>query len=445
MNENELNTGSFTFARALEYQKDNENYKNPYDSYCKPLKWYLDLYCKYSNNEPNSISELEHKMNKSQGVLTKRLNPSSKQHSRLNADEIEEICSNLKTPLSVILYLYEHQSIIQENGDLKNSFDDIIFLLTDGLGKTIENARIFRGFSENGASKYAFLEASTDNNALERWEGRWYFYFPSSDSKIVGPRKKKIRSSAADPTAVDEDLRELFALYSDDHIFCGTLDIYEREGKFAAKLQYLTNPRRPVIARMDGSVSISQHNRTIFITPTTNNDEIVFIIVHATNDDPEAEYAAASVLTLSKNREIKRRRPCSMRMILSRKPIATESRIYKKICAELMMNDDIIRIDEYGYSELKKNKDNYQSPALDKFLEIYPEIDALENDNRIKVSKCAFIRENLIGSLNDIEDMGESEILYLEALLRFHSLAPWYSKIKAEKSEELELMDKEWP
>ena len=445
MNDNGTNVGTFEYARVFDYQIHSDKYTKPYDCYCKPLKWYIDLYCKCSNKKPDTIGELEKSLQMSQGILSKRLNPRSKQHSTFRPEEIDQICCILETPLSVILYLYEHQSIMEENVNLKRNFDDIIFLLTGGIEKIIENAGIFRGFSQDEASKYTQNEtsvASADNSALKRWEGKWYFYFPSSDSGIIKERKKKIGSSAVTSEVVEKDLKELFDLYSDDHIFCGTLYIRGKDNKYTAKLQYLTNPRRPVIARLDGNITFSQHNRAIFITPNAQKDnEIIYIIVHTTNDDPEAEFAAASILTISKNRVIKRRRPCSMRMILSRNPIATDSRLYKILCSELMMNDDVIRIDENGYSELKKYRDEYQSVALNKFLEIYPDIDALENDNRIDVSKCAYIKENLIGSINGIKEMGEDEILYLEALLRIHSTAQWYSKIKAEKSEKLEYME----
>ena len=51
-------------------------------------------------------------------------------------------------------------------------------------------------------------------------------------------------------------------------------------------------------------------------------------------------------------------------MILSRKPIKFDSKAYKVMISNLMMNEAVISIDDYGYSQLKEKQKEYDSPAL---------------------------------------------------------------------------------
>ena len=130
-------------------------------------------------------------------------------------------------------------------------------------------------------------------------------------------------------------------------------------------------------------------------------------------------------------------RPCSLRMILSRERIELNSLEYTVVEANLMMNDSVIRIDDHGYEELKKYQKDYRSKALDSFLQIYPSIDSMNGESYyINVHSCAYIDETLIKSLKT-EGITPEDRMYLETLLRLHSIAPWYSKTKTSKINEL--------
>ena len=82
-------------------------------------------------------------------------------------------------------------------------------------------------------------------------------------------------------------------------------------------------------------------------------------------------------------------------------------------------------------ANLKKQKE-YDSSALDYILDKYPTIDSLPRiPKRLTVRDCAYINEKFLVSFED--SFEEIDILYLEALLRRHSTALWYSKTKATK------------
>ena len=118
-------------------------------------------------------------------------------------------------------------------------------------------------------------------------------------------------------------------------------------------------------------------------------------------------------------------------MIFSRRPIEFDSEAYKVMISNLMMNEAVISIDDYGYDQLKEKQKEYDSPALDCFLEKYPTIDSFPTKKYTTVRDCVYINEMF---LNNFEDsFNEIDILYLEALLRWHSTALWYSKIKSSK------------
>lgn len=140
----------------------------------------------------------------------------------------------------------------------------------------------------------------------------------------------------------------------------------------------------------------------------------------------------ASVLTLSRHQDEEKHRPCSLRMVLSRNPIDFDSKAYTVMISNLMMNEAVISIDDYGYSQLKEKQKKYDSPALDYFLEKYPTISSLPRiTKRLTVQDCAYINEKFLDSFDNTFE--EIDILYLEALLRCHSTALWYSKTKASK------------
>ena len=70
-----------------------------------------------------------------------------------------------------------------------------------------------------------------------------------------------------------------------------------------------------------------------------------------------------------------------------------------------MMNEAVISIDDYGYSQLKEKQKEYDSPALDVFLEKYPTIDSLPRTKRyLTVRNCAYINEKFLDNFDDSSD-----------------------------------------
>ena len=202
--------------------------------------------------------------------------------------------------------------------------------------------------------------------------------------------------------------------------------------QYEVTLQYLSDPDQKKIVCYEGSIQLTSKEQPVFLTLTNPKDhDMMYIIIDTLHMEPHSPYTMASVLTLSRT---KHRHPCSMRMIMSRNAIPIDTKPYHIMRSNLMMNDRYIRIDKYGYNEIVKHREQYNSPALDYFLSLYPNIEAIENSNYIEVNKCAYISENTILSLKNL-DMEEK--YYLKALLRFHSIAPWYSKANGMKTEEM--------
>lgn len=308
-----------------------------------------------------------------------------------------------------------------------------------GLKRLLDNIEILEALefsaslrsSDNTTSKVTQSLADYSENAPLC--GKWYFYFPSSDSSIVEQRKKRIiKDENVEYDSLEEN--ELLRLYSDDHIYSGIIifafDL--NSNQYAIQLKYLSNPDSNNILQYDGVATLSMNGNALFATLTNQKDrDTIYLIIDNLYLKTDVKYIMASVLTLSKNKDEFHRRPCSLRMIMSRSILEPKSPAYDIMISNLMMNDSVIRIDDNGYGELLKLQSHYSCSALDRFLEMYPDINTMEEtSNYITVHKCAYISESLLKNLKD-ED--QAELLYLEAILRLHSTAPWYSKAKAVK------------
>lgn len=410
------------------------------DAFCDPLRWYIHLHCRYSNRKPQNQADLEKELNYSNGVLSKKLHPETKQHRVLYRDDIERICSKLDMPFSSILFLYERRNTIMNHVNLKSDFDSFVTLFSSGFTELVKNKASIEKSPYQEVSKTSNKSNSPVNAYLKRWLGKWYFYIPSSDSSIIKNRKKRLLKHEGCDLEDKADFKELFDLYSNDHIYCGTLEITDSDDhRCRVKLQYLTNPTNIVVAQFDGTATLSPNGKTIFIEPSKYIDnEIFYVIADTIDTEQNFSFTLASVLTLAKNRIVTKRRPSCLRMALCRNIIPFNSRIYHIMTSNLMMNDNIIRIDEYGYYLLKKNQKEYNSPGLDAFLEQYPEIDSFIGDG-LSINKCAYIDEKRLKILNNIDP---DEAIYVEAILRLHSIAPWFSKVKVEKSNDvLDILD----
>lgn len=414
------------YADMLSYQIKDPRSKFDYDSYCAPLYWFIKLYCKSTSL---TMKKIEEKLHYSSGVLTKKLRTDNKQHHALTAADLENICSVLNTPLSSILFLYGRRDIIEKSNC---SFDKLTNLISNEFEKVLDLSCSSQDLGHKKLSNSSTLSSDRDDSILDSWRGKWFFYFPSSDSTIVDKREKNLTKSACNAPD-DSELKELYDLYSEDHIFSGTLHIDKKDHQHMIHLKYLTNPESQTILQYEGTAIISPNEHAIFTTLINEKyGDIMYLIIDTLSVEKNSSYIMASVLSLSRNRSEFHQRPCSLRMILSRNAIHPSSRTYKVMTANLMMNDSIIRIDDNGYEELKKHQEHYASPALDIFLTKYPDINMIKNESiNINVHKCAYIDEAILRNINGVS---KKDTLYLEALLRLHSIAPWYSKVKAAKT-----------
>jgi transcriptional regulator with XRE-family HTH domain len=433
-NKIEKDISSKSFTQIFSYQLDEVNKDARYNTYLVPLRWFVKLYTRRTHKM--TMTDIAMQMDTDLATFSKMLRHGvARDNRRITAEHINRICEIIDIPLSSILFLYEYREYVEKkirNDDfvkltnlLRGNFDEILFPST-----------FYDINSEKKMSKTANMNSSTrfvvsKSSILEPIKGKWYFYFPSSDSVIKDQRKKIFKK---DPNHIPEnsELAELFDLYLPDHIYCGTVNIESKDGKYYAVLKYMTNPFKHKILCYKGSISSPVDNTSIFCSLTNQrNGDIMYMIMSKPSAEMRLQYLMASVLTLSHNQDEEKRRPCSLRMVLSRKPIEFDSKAYKVMISNLMMNEAVISIDDYGYSQLKKMQKEYNSPALNYFLEKYPTIDSLPITKRLTVRDCAYINEKFLDSFDD--SFEETDILYLESLLRCHSTALWYSKTKSTK------------
>lgn len=426
------------FTEIFSYQLDEVNKDAKYDSYLVPLHWFVKLYARRAHRM--TMGDIAKEMHTDLATFSKMLRHGIAKDKRpITAEDINRICEIIDVPLSSILFLYEYKEKVETylRGDnfikltnfLRGNFDEILYpsvLYDINSGKTL---------SKLPKTKDSGDSLMSENPVLEPVKGKWFFYFPSSDSKIKNQREKFLKKN---PKHVPEnsELAELFDLYLPDHIYCGTVNIESKNGEYFAVLKYMTNPSTHRILCYVGKISSPIDNISIFCSLTNQeNGDIMYMIMTKPSAETKLQYLMASVLTLSRHQDEEKHRPCSLRMVLCRRPIEFDSKAYKIMISNLMMNEAVITIDDYGYSQLKEKQKEYDSPALNYFLKEYPTIYNLPTQpNRLTVRNCAYITEKFLDSFDNPEQpLEETDILYLEALLRYHSIALWYSKTKAAK------------
>ncbi|MCI7180195.1 helix-turn-helix transcriptional regulator [Dorea sp. YH-dor228] len=424
-----------SFTQIFSYQLDEVNKDARYNAYLVPLRWFVKLYTRRTHKI--TMGDIAMQMGIDLATFSKMLHHGvAKDNRRITAEHINRICEIIDIPLSSILFLYEYKEDVEKKL-WRDDFEKLTNLLRGNFDEILYPAIFYDINSGKKVSKPANTKDSTSslvskNSILEPIRGKWYFYFPSSDSEIKNQREKTLKKN---PNHVPEspELAELFDLYLPDHIYCGIVNIESKNGEYYAVLKYMTNPSKHRILCYEGSVSSPVDNTSIFCSLTNQrNGDIMYIIMSKPSAEMRLQYLMASVLTLSHHQDEEKHRPCSLRMVLSRRPIEFDSKAYKVMISNLMMNEAVISIDDYGYSQLKEKQKEYDSSALDYFLEKYPTIDSLPRiTKRLTVRDCAYINEKFLDSFED--SFEEIDILYLEALLRRHSTALWYSKTKATK------------
>lgn len=424
-----------SFTQIFSYQLNESNKDARYNTYLVPLRWFVKLYTRRSHEM--TMADIANQMGINPAIFSKMLHPDGiKDNRSITAEQINRICEIMNVRLSSILFLYEYKEYVEKNFRNDN-FAKLTKFLRGNFDEILYPSAFFDINSGKAASKTPNTKSpsrslSTEDSILKPVSGKWYFYFPSSDSTIKKQRKKTIKK---DPNHVPEnpEMAELFDLYSPDHIYCGTINIEPKDDGYYAVLKYMTNPSKCRILCYEGSLSCPVDNTSIFCSLTNQSDgDIMYMIMSKPSAEMRLQYLLASVLTLSRHQDEEKHRPCSLRMVLSREPIKFDSKAYKVMISNLMMNEAVISIDDYGYSQLKEKQKEYDSPALNRFLEKHPTIDSLPKQKKyLTVQNCAYINEKFLDNFDG--SFEETDLLYLEALLRRHSTALWYSKTKSPK------------
>lgn len=411
-----------------------KNYKC--NAFREPLYWFIKL---LSKKRIIKMGDIAQKMDIDKGVLTKKLNADNDQARPLYFEDVEKLCSILGFSLSSILFFYENKEIFEKNFS-KNTFSDLTKLLSTDSKYFLDFSALYGNRDIYSVSKTKKSEDKSselhisEDVLLSHMLGKWYFYFPSSDSSIIKSRKKEIEKTSSAPSG-NPEIMELYDLYSPDHIYSGIFTVDFQEGQYKSVLKYMTNPQTLSILTYEGVPSsfANSHAVSLALSNKEGND-IMFMIIDTLSVEKASRYIMSAVLSLSRNKVEEKHRPCSLRMILSRKLIEFDSPAYKIMLSNLMMNDSVIRIDEQGYSELRKFQNQYDSTALNTFFQKYPDIEHMTREGFIDVNRCAFINESLLQNLTNMDDYDRN---YLEALLRLHSIAPWYAKTKTSKTNSL--------
>lgn len=279
------------------------------------------------------------------------------------------------------------------------------------------------------------------------WAGKelYCYFYSTSSEEIASMQKGKPLFQRDGPTPNFDDIDEetkyqkLRSLSTGEAIFCGILETGDHsdslDGLCHVSLSFLSDiSKKAKVYR--GTLSMSAKTTAVYCELVGENlgDKAYFITDNPdiVSENPEISCCMAMVLTYSSR--VGHRRPCAERMVISRTPICPGTPEYEEMKANLRMNDKIIRIDEDGYSHLIGSISGIDDADLTAIRQAYPNFDSLKSGYG-KMEQVLHIGEEDIGKL--ARNLNENQQIIFKRLLRLHSLAPFYSKTKAAKSEDL--------
>ena len=411
----------------------------------KAIAWYISL-LKKEHKMKYSQKEIAREINMSDTGLSRKLimpkdapeiidfeSFKKKEKRRLTISEAKGICKKIDVTLPDVLYFYEHRKFFEENP----SMIDKIKLLTNKLTNTNE---LMAGLSniknhDEDICMRSNLVNNINHEEFKPWFGRYYCYFSSTSSDEAG----MIRKVNFDKESDNKEIDELLKLSQDDYIFCGILEIFEKnifdDELCHVQFKFLANPDKKVVKKYKGFLTISKTRDAVFCELISNEEgEIVYFIVEKkemSSSRPQVECCMAMVLTFSSKEG--KRRPCCEKMIISKNTVEKGTEAYQALKANLLMNDNKIRITRWGYEQLIGNIKESQDKYLQEIIEKYPNLDSLRGKT-VPIEECAFIPESVVKNLNNISKEARKRF---EILLRIHSIAPWYCKTKSSKANEL--------
>lgn len=396
--------------------KNNGEKDFPLDVFKEPLGWYIRLLL---NHTKLNSSEIARRANLARVTFNRKTNINTKKKRHLYLSDIQEICKATGTSLGSILYCFENRKIFEKTPELIN---DLCML-------DIKNEEI-----QSTKKQFKTKKLLTDpkESPFEKWFGKYYCYFSSTNSKETFSGKKEFAGRCCS----DENYKELSELFTDDHVYCGILTISRvdnpNEHRCMADFRFMVNPERPVIKKYTGTVTISKDKQAVFIELFSEEEaEISFLIIEDTGVK-KVRGAIASVLTISSRED--HRKPCSERMIISEEKILPNTHFYQVMKANLKMHDRYIRIDSFGFNEVIKELKNSGNPESIDIANKYNKLEDIGPLNSVERKELAYIKDTHISNLTNLT---EKQKIIFESSLRLHSIAPWYTKSNSKKAREL--------
>lgn len=362
----------------------------------------------------------------------------------IDISKANEICKHMHTTLPNVLFYYQFKDQLVNLTKLDNlekltiKLTEETFcheLLTQNVDNCILDINNDKKDEVNTEKDINNLISNVEHPDFRSWFGKYYCYFSSTSSEEVNSKRRKEFDRFSD----DPEIRELLINTPMDYIFCGILNVYNdskyKDGLCHVDLKFLSNPEKRSIKRYSGILTLSAITKAGFCELYSNEQGeksyFIFEKQDLGKEQPHIRCCMAMVLTYSS--KVHRRRPCCERMIISSDIFQEGTEEYKTMKAYLRMNDNYIRITQWGYDELIKDILQSTDPELREIAEKFPTLQSLEGKN-VSVENCAFIPESIINTMNTLT---ASQKQKFEVLLRMHSLAPWYCKTKANKADVL--------
>lgn len=349
-----------------------------------------------------------------------------------------EICKHMGTTLDNILYYYQFKNLLNNPSKIAalekltnglKMYSEKDSMTSNALETKVKSVTKEMNISLSETAKASNLISDVGHPDFKPWYGKYFCYFSSTSSEEAG----KKRTQKFDRSSDDPEMNELLSCATDEYIFCGILDIQatnkSRDDLCHVVFKFLANPEKQLIKKYTGVLTLSANTKAVFceLASIEQGEKTYFIFEKQDlgKEQPQVQCCMAMVLTYSS--KVHRRRPCCERMIISRKMIKEGTEEYEAMKAYLRMNDNTIRITQWGYEELIKDIERSNEPELMKIAQAFPNLESLKSHN-INLETCAFIPESAIYTSHLLNDTQKRKF---EILLRLHSIAPWYCKTKA--------------
>lgn len=403
-------------GKAIEAQRNNSEY--PLNVFKTPIGWYINLIVRFTKTSTTDIAE---RTSMSRPQFMRKTTPDINCSCNLFLSDIQEICAALNTSISSILYCYENKNYFEKNPKDIEYFCHAI---------QQDNTSNIHARNEG----YSHLITNPKNPLFRKWINKKFFCYFSSTNSVESKSEKK---EYADTKLLDDTYSDLYKVFSTDHIYSGILSFEEKADPIVptstqciATFRFLVNPEKNFVKKYSGPVVISDSDdkQALFIQ-LFYNDEITFMILNNPKGNPK--HLLASVLTLSSKED--QHTPCAERMFMSKEMIVPNSSAYKYMRSHLLMHDSHIRIDSFGYDLLVKDLVDLNTDDARSILAKYGQLQDLKKmdtlEYQVTIRELAYIKDLLV----DHSGLSAQQRILFETLLRYHSIAPWYSKVNDSK------------